>query len=307
MLRRIWALTQKESIQLLRMPIVYIGLTLGPMLELALFAAAIHTDVKHIPMVVADQSLSAASQQYLGAFTQSQYFDIVATVPDQQGIVHAIDTGAASIGVLIPNDFAARLEEKDANVLLLVDGSNSFVTQAAAADASAISQRYAISLTQRQVSGLDAHFQILYNPDLKDLWFLVPGMGAFLLYGIALLYGAVGTTVVPCAGWVGALVTCPPGGGGVPVEKTAPWVRKNLIQEGFVRMAGSTGATNPLGLPVRKSLFGLSRDSISVFNCQPGERRSAHWPAPQTQTKPSRRIRSTIPQSCRLRFFSSGF
>src|SRR5512141_2750260 len=151
MLRRIWALTQKESIQLLRMPIVYIGLTLGPMLELALFAAAIHTDVKHIPMVVADQSLSAASQQYLDAFTQSQYFDIVATVPDQQGIVHAIDTGAASIGVLIPNDFAARLGQKHANVLLLVDGSNSFVTQAAAADASAISQQFAISLSQRQV------------------------------------------------------------------------------------------------------------------------------------------------------------
>ncbi len=74
MLRRIWALTQKESIQLLRMPIVYLGLTLGPVLELVLFAAAIHTDVRHIPMVVADQSLSAAEPTVFGGFHQVAVF-----------------------------------------------------------------------------------------------------------------------------------------------------------------------------------------------------------------------------------------
>ncbi len=186
MLRRILALTQKESIQLLRMPIVYLGLTVGPILELILFAVAIHTDVKHIPMVVADQSLSAESQQYLNAFTQSEYFDIVAAVPDQKGILDEIDAGKASIGILIPPDFADRVQQGDANVLMVVDGSNSFVTQAASANATAISQQYAISLTKQRAGSLDAHFQILYNPDLQDIWFLVPGMGAFLLYGIAL-------------------------------------------------------------------------------------------------------------------------
>src|SRR5512142_2246913 len=185
MLRRILALTQKESIQLLRMPIVYLGLTIGPVLELILFAVAIHTDVQHIPMVVADQSLTAESQQYLNAFTQSGYFDIAAAVPDQNGIIDAINRGQASLGILIPADFADRVHQHDASVLVLVDGSNSFVTQAASADAAAISQQYAISLVRSAhsvtpVSALAPDFLVLYNPDLKELWFLVPAFGAFL-------------------------------------------------------------------------------------------------------------------------------
>jgi ABC-2 type transport system permease protein len=186
MLRRTWAITQKEFIQLWRFPLVLIGLTVGPALELILFAVAISTNVQHIPMVVADQSLSAASQSYLTAFTDSGSFDIAATVPDQAGVIRTINSGQASIGIFIPADFATQVEQKDANVLMLVDGSDSFVTQSAYSSAEAISQQYAVSLTQQQLSPLDAHIQILYNPDLQELWFLVPGFGAFLLYGIAL-------------------------------------------------------------------------------------------------------------------------
>src|SRR5215467_7629802 len=105
MLRRIWAITQKEFIQLLRFPILLIGLTVGVALELVLFAVAVHNNVNHIPMVVADQSRSEASRSYLTAFTDSANFDIVAVVPDQASVVHAIDSGQASIGLVIPVDF----------------------------------------------------------------------------------------------------------------------------------------------------------------------------------------------------------
>ena len=186
MLQRIWTIIQKETIQLLRLPIVYLGMTVAVVLELLLIASAIHTDVKHVPMIVCDQSLSAASSDYIRAFTISGYFDIVAVVPDQAEVVRAIDGGQANIGIVIPPDFAMHVEKKDANVLLLVDGSNSFVTQAASSNANAISQQYAISLTRQRLTSLNSHFQILYNPDLKDIWFFVPGFGAFLLYGIAL-------------------------------------------------------------------------------------------------------------------------
>ncbi len=209
MLRRTWAITQKEFIQLWRFPLVLIGLTVGPALELILFAAAIHTDVKHIPMVVADQSLSAASRSYLTAFTDSGYFDIVATVPDQAGVVHAIDSGQASLGLVIPVTFASEVEQNNANVLMLVDGSNSFVTQSAYSSAAAISQQYAISLTRQQLSPLDAHIQILYNPDLQDLWFIVPGFGAFLLYGIALKLTAFAIVRERELGTIEALLVTP--------------------------------------------------------------------------------------------------
>lgn len=209
MLRRIWAITQKEFIQLLRFPILLIGLTVGVVLELILFAVAIHSNVNHIPMVVSDQSLSEASRSYLTAFTDSANFDIVSMVPDQASVIHAIDRGQASIGLVIPADFATRVQQKDAHILMLVDGSDSFTTQSAYSNAAAISQQYAVSLTDQQLSPLNAHIQILYNPELQDLWFLVPGFGAFLLYGIALKLTAFAIVREREAGTIEALLVTP--------------------------------------------------------------------------------------------------
>jgi len=209
MLRRIWAITQKEFIQLLRFPIVLIGLTVGVALELILFAVAIHSNVNHIPMVVSDQSLSEASRLYLNAFTDSENFDIVSMVPDQASVIRAIDSGQAGIGLVIPVDFATRVQQQDANVLMVVDGSDYFTTQSAYSNAVAISQQYAISLTRQQLSPLDAHIQILYNPDLEDLWFIVPGFGAFLLYGIALKLTAFAIVREREAGTIEALLVTP--------------------------------------------------------------------------------------------------
>ncbi len=186
MLKRIWAITQKEFIQLSRVPMVTIGMTIGVALELVLLAVAIHNNVNHIPMVVADQSRSETSALYLNAFTDSANFDIVALVPDQASVIRAIDGGQASIGLVIPADFATRVQQKDANVLLIADGSDSFDAQSAYGNAASISQQYAVSLTHQQISPLNAHIQILYNPDLQDLWFIVPSFGAFLLWGIGL-------------------------------------------------------------------------------------------------------------------------
>ncbi len=185
MLRRIWALTLKEFIQLLRDRRTVIALIIGPALELLLFAAAVHTDVRHISMVVADQSRSSASRGYLNAFTNTQSFDIVSMVSSQVDLMRAIDSGQANIGIVIPPDFAAQVERGDANVLMLVDGSTSFTSQSAFNAANAISQQYAASLIRQQGSPLTAQIQILYNPDLKDSWFITPAFIAMLLYALA--------------------------------------------------------------------------------------------------------------------------
>ncbi len=185
MWRRLEALVQKEFIQLVRDRRTLIGLMIGPALELLLFAAAIHTNVRHIPMVVADQSLSVASRSYLHAFVDSEDFDIVSTVSSQADVVRAIDSGQASLGMVIPPDFATRVQQGDAQVLMLVDGSSSFTSQSAFRAADAISQQYAISLTRQPTSPLTPHLQILYNPDVKDTWFIMPAFLGFLLYAIA--------------------------------------------------------------------------------------------------------------------------
>jgi len=193
MLQRIWAVMQKEFIQTLRdrrTLLIQLGM---PILQLFIFGYAISTTVEHVPTVVADQSLDAASRAYVDAMTASSYFDVIAYVPDQDAVIQAIDAGRAQAGIVIPPDFGTRVERGDAQALLLIDGSDVFTTQSAYNAAIAIAQAHATEVLMAKVqrSGqaqggeslvpLDARVRILYNPNLEDLLFLIPSMAAMIL------------------------------------------------------------------------------------------------------------------------------
>ncbi|HEX9116179.1 MAG TPA: ABC transporter permease [Anaerolineae bacterium] len=253
MWRRIWAMTQKEFIELFRTPLLVPALVIGPVLELVLFAAAIHTDVNHIPTVVVDQSRSAASRSYIDAFAASGSFDVVAAGTSQADAIRAIDRGQAGLGIVIPPHFAAQARRGAADALLLVDGSDAIVTQSAAGGAAAISGQYGAGARGGQSSPITAHLQVLYNPDLHDLWFIVPGFGAFLLYGITLKLTAFAIVREREVGTIEALLVTPIRPIEMMLAKTIPNLGLGLLDAAAV-------------LPVGIFLFGVPfRGSVLLF------------------------------------------
>jgi ABC-2 type transport system permease protein len=213
MLRRIWAIMQKEFVHIVRDRRTLAILVGMPMMQLLLFGYAINMTVDHIPTVVSDQSLDSASHAYVDAMVTSGYFDVMAYVASEAEVVRAIDEGRAGVGIVIPQGFASRVERGEAQVLLLVDGSDLFTSvsayHAAAVNAQIHSTEVLMSRVERsglplhrgssQVAGvldllpLDTRIRILYNPNLDDLWFVIPGMTAMLLQiqSVALTAAAV--------------------------------------------------------------------------------------------------------------------
>ena len=190
MLARLLAIIQKEFIQTLRdRPTLVIMISI-PLLQLILFGFAINMNVQHIPLVAVDQSLDDASRSYLEDLTNSGYFDLVKVVPDQVSAVREIDLNQASAAVVIPPDFASNVRRGTADVLVLVDGSDLFTSLSAYNAANLIGQAHATRAALQKIerSGmayvpnpLEVHLNILYNPDFKDLWFIIPGIIALLL------------------------------------------------------------------------------------------------------------------------------
>jgi ABC-2 type transport system permease protein len=209
MLRRIWAITQKEFIQLFRERVYVLLLVFATLLEVVLLGAAIHTDIRHIPMAVADQSASQASRSYLDALEASGYFDIVTTVSGQQELVKTIDSGQANLGILIPPDFASQVKLDHGHVLMLVDGSSSYITRSAYGTANAITQAYAMQLVRQPVNPLNLDVRVLYNPDMQDLWFIIPGLLAALVQGVALNMTALVVVREREVGTIEALLVTP--------------------------------------------------------------------------------------------------
>ena len=190
MFARLLAIIQKEFIQTLRDRSTLMIMMSLPLLQLILFGYAINMNVQHIPLVAADQSLDDASQAYLDDLTNSGYFDLVRVVADQEAAIREIDSNQASAAVIIPPDFAAKVHRGQAHVLVLVDGSELFTSLSAYHAANLIGQAHATRAILQKIerSGISAvpiplevHLNILYNPDFKDLWFVIPGIIALLL------------------------------------------------------------------------------------------------------------------------------
>ena len=251
MLRRIWAITQKEFIQLFRERVFVLLIMFATLAEVALLAVAIHTDIRNIPMAVADQSVSPESRAYVNALVESGSFDVVATVAGQQDLTRAIDSGQANLGILIPPDFATQVKLHQANVLMLVDGSSSYTGSSAYAAANAISESYAIGLIRQTVNPLNMDVRVLYNPDMKDLWFIIPGLLAALVQGVALNLTALVVVREREVGTIEALLVTPIRPLELMLGKTIP----NLLITLFVVTENLVFTVVVFGLPFRGSLL----------------------------------------------------
>ena len=203
---RLSALIQKETSQLLRDRRTLLYIVGLPLVELFLFAYAVSLTVYHLPTAVADQSQDIKSRDLVQAFVNSQYFDYTMTVQDEAQVRQAIDAGQVKAGIIIPPDFSARLEQGDASVLILLDGSDSFSVQSGYSAASLVSQSYALQISTQKTDRtggkallvaqatsmpITNSFRVLYNPDFRDLWFVLPAIIGMLLQTAAVSQAAL--------------------------------------------------------------------------------------------------------------------
>lgn len=194
-LRRLAAMVQKETYQMIRDWPTLLMILLMPIIELFLFAYVGDMTLDHLSTVVADASRDPRSRAFVNALEVSGFFEATLYVDSEAEAIRAIDQGKAGVGIVIPPDFAAQVERGDAQVVMLVDGSDSFIVQSAYGAVSAIAQAHAMELViettdQMGMKGatnlpLFTAMRILYNPNIDDMIFLIPGLAGLLLQLIA--------------------------------------------------------------------------------------------------------------------------
>jgi ABC-2 type transport system permease protein len=221
MLQRIWAVMQKEFIQLLRDRRTLMVSIIWPILMLFLMGYAVETQVDHIKTVVADSSRDQRSWSLIQALENSSFFDVTVYVENQTEAIKAIDEGRARAAIVIPPDFAASVERGGAQALLIVDGSDVMTVQSAYNAALTVAQSYSVDLLtqklQRTLPGaggatlqpLDVRIRVLYNPDMKAIIFMVPGIVSMILQNQAMSLTAFAIVKEREAGTIEQLLVTP--------------------------------------------------------------------------------------------------
>jgi ABC-2 type transport system permease protein len=176
---------RKEALQMVRDRGTLRFALLVPALQLVLFGL-IDTNVRHVKTAVFDQSRTAESRQLVTDFVNTSFFDVVVEVPSRGALREAIVAGRASVGLEIPPDYARRRVNRDsADVLVLIDGSDSSISAQALAAANGVAlSRSVVELLERAGArdiSVRIHPVLLFNPDSRSANLLIPGLVAILL------------------------------------------------------------------------------------------------------------------------------
>jgi ABC-2 type transport system permease protein len=277
---RLISLIRKEFIQIWRDPRTLGLIIIMPIVELFLLGYAATTDVKNISLAVWDQSQTTQSRDLLDAFRAANYFRISYSVSSQDEYRALIENGSARAALIIPPDYANKLQEGHAQVSMVLDGSDASVGGTALSTARLIGQSYATQILTDQLaltgrSGtitppLDVRTQVWYNPDLVSAYFNIPGVIGMILSFITALLTATAVVRERERGTIEQLIVTPIRSWELIVGKILPYVILAFVDVVEILIIGHWWFKVPvrgdLGLILLLSgLFVLSSLGIGLF------------------------------------------
>ncbi len=231
---RLISIMRKEFIQAFRDRRTVIMIVIMPILQLFLLGYASATDVKNIPIAIWDQSQTTQSRALLDAFRSADYFLIAYSVNSQSEIQTLIEKGDARAALIIPPDYDRRLLEGNAQVSMILDGSDASVGTTALSVAQLIGQSYGAKIVQQQAalrggfsssgSPLQVRTQVWYNPDLISAYFMIPGVIGQILFMITTVLTASAVVRERERGTIEQLIVTPIRSWELMVGKIAPYV-----------------------------------------------------------------------------------
>jgi ABC-2 type transport system permease protein len=220
--QRLRALVYKETVQTFRDRRALLLLILLPLIQLFLMAYAVKLTVDHLPTALVDQSLDTRSRDFVSALQESGYFDVTVNLNSEDEVIDAIDKGQVKAGIVIHPNLAADVERGQGSVQILLDGSDSFSVSSGYNAASAIAQKYSIDLTTEKIEQTKASLssltsaqpattatRVLYNPDMADLIFILPGLIALIMQNVIVGHSAMAVVSEREAGTLEQILATP--------------------------------------------------------------------------------------------------
>jgi ABC-2 type transport system permease protein len=276
---RVFSIIRKEFLQIFRDPRTLAMIIIMPIMQLFLLGYAATTDVKNISMTVWDQSKTIQSRNLLDAFRAADYFVIEHSVGSLEEYQALIESGDTRVVLVIPPDYDRRLIEGNAQVLMVLDGSDATVGATALSTARLVGQAYSTKIMNEQTSlagraapsaPVEVRTQVWYNPDLNSAYFNIPGVIGMILSFITSILTA--TTIVRERerGTIEQLIVTPIRSWELIAGKLLPYVILGFIETFEILLIGHWW----FGVPIRGSggliiltsgLFLMSSLGIGLF------------------------------------------
>jgi ABC-2 type transport system permease protein len=257
---RLLSIIRKEFIQIFRDTRTLIMILIIPIMQLFLLGYSATSDVRNIPLAVLDQSRSHESRALLDSYRAADYFRIAYMVTSEAEIEALISAGDARAAVIIPPDYAQRLNDGKAQVAFILDGSDPTSASTALSAAQLISQSHSTEILRQRFESsgsnlrvqppVQAHTTVWYNPDMISAYFMIPGVIGMILYAIAAILTATSVVRERERGTIEQLIVTPIRSWELIVGKLMPYVILGFFNTIEVLAVGHWW----FGMPIRGDL-----------------------------------------------------
>jgi ABC-2 type transport system permease protein len=242
---------------------------IAPVIQLVFLGYAANLDIDNVKMIVYDQDKSSTSREFIERFTASNYFKIIEYTNYYNDIVKSLDHGNAIVGIVIPNDFEAKINRRETvKVQAIFDGSDGNSASIAAGYMQSIIVSYSQNIVSdyqnrsgkliKPVGNLSSETRVWYNPTLKTRNFMVPGIVGLLLSIITLLLTSLAVVKEKEIGTMEQLIVTPLKPYQMIIGKLVPFVILGFVAVVIVL----TAMRVVFNIPVKGSIFFLFGSSF---------------------------------------------
>ncbi len=229
---RLWSLFQKEMRHIKRDRQLIVTLLIPPTVQLIIFGYALNPEVTGLRLGIVDESRTTISRSLVSAFTESKSFEIRGYYLSGEEMSRALSEGDLDAGLLIPPDFARQRERRQtAKVQLVMDGVDSNTASIAAGYSQRVIAAFneqlaeddkAIAVQTTNGGAIQSPVSLLYNPGLKNSWYILTGVLGILLVLNGSLVAAGSMVKEKEVGTIEQLLMTPAGASEIIIAKMAP-------------------------------------------------------------------------------------
>lgn len=228
---RIWALFWKELGQIKHDRQLIVALIMPPTLQLLLFGFALNPEVTNLRLGVVDESRTTISRELVSAFTESRAFQITNYYKSPSEMSLALSAGKLDAGLVVPSDFAKEHSKGLAKVQIALDAVNSNTASIASGYAQRIINSFneqssqlskKVSIDGQMPANLTSRIALLYNPGLRNSWFMITGVLGILLVMTGSLVASAAMVKEKEIGTVEQLLMTPATATEIIIAKMAP-------------------------------------------------------------------------------------
>lgn len=262
-MNRIFAIGRKEFLHIFRDPRIIMSIFGMPLIQLIMFSYALSYDIRNIPTAVYDRDKTSTSREFVRSFSTSGYFAVDKTITSESEIDPILTAASDKVVISIPQGFADKILTGDkAPVQVLIDGSDPNTAQTAAGYSAAISQFWSGKMVAEAfmrrgiissggVQPIETRTRVWYNPDLKTVNYLLPGLIAIIMMNIAIVQTAMSIVREKDSGTIEQLIASPVKRYELMIGKIGPYLGIAVIDIILVSLVGIW----LFGVPFRGSII----------------------------------------------------